>query len=256
MSDKEIRKSKTIVSMVPKTALTKSEDVMYHFILHKFGKEFWDYDNHKLIQDTDLVFSFNASDVWNEISKDKGNTFKQLNNAFENLSSLAYKFKKTKRVTYTPVFSKIDFDDQGAVIVKMNSDFIKHVVEVKQDFVSISMNQIQTFTSRYSRAIYDLIKTHIAKDLNINVNIPIETIREHTHTKSKYKIWDNFKKRVIIPIENDLKSSDLQVSFTPLSKGLTRAITHINIKGKLNKEYDPNKDPSQLSLDDGWELEL
>lgn len=257
----EIRKSKEIVAMIPSQKLTLHEDITFHYLLLRVGKAFWDHEKNELIKlpkEENYKLEFQASELYKDLKWDKNNTLGELKVSFRHMIRVAYEFRKGQETIYTSVFKKLKIHDGGKVSVILNEAFIEHLVEVKRDFVKIELNQLTSFRSKYTRQIYDLVKASKSEDGFINLDIEIKHFRELLGLQKMYPLLAKLKERVITPIMEDFKKSDLKnIKLTYKAKGVTKAHTHLNFFGKwsfeLNKEVDPNQTSIFDNLDkDGW----
>lgn len=127
--------------------------------------------------------------------------------------------------------------------LSFNKDFIPMLDDLKHDFTWIYLEQMARLNGKYSARLYEWCKMQLkAKDqcefiwyLNTDSK-EAPGIRQWLNVGDKYPDYRDFNKRILKPSFDEIneRTSDIQVSFTPLRNGKRLPIyaLHMNVSAK------------------------
>lgn len=120
--------------------------------------------------------------------------------------------------------------NEGIVRLEFSPKLLPYVANLKGEFVSVPLNVITSFTSKYSTKLYFLLqqwsnfklKEIEVDELKALMGVPYETKYESGKPKKIFKldIYANFKNRALLPAINEInKFSTLNIGFEEVKKG-------------------------------------
>ena len=269
----KVRKSKYIAKRIPSFQLTKADAEVFHFVLNKFSKEYWDYKNNCLKKNKRLEIDFPISDIGKAFNKTMKTTsiYRDYVNSIERLIDFKYRIEtKTQKRLYA-VFPTIAYDKKQDIIkgakipkvyVKMNDNFVEHLIEIQNDFIQIELEQLGKFKSKYTYRIYDLVKSR-SNGIYINFAMKINEFRNFLMLENKYKEFKNLRVKVIEPIQKDLEVSDLKATIELKRQGMKVVGIHfknfgdprqITTNEMLAKQQKPQKADANFDNEEAQKL--
>ena len=109
------------------------------------------------------------------------------------------------------------------VVIKLDEDLKPYLLQLSEKYTMYEFYNILAMKSKYSIRLYELLKSYANLG---SIKISINDLKKMLHCEDKYEIYNNFKKRIIIPAVNEINTyTDLQVEFDTWRTG--RNITHI-----------------------------
>lgn len=161
---------------------------------------------------------------------------------------------KILKYSYVGLFSKIEYFTNERYITFKFDDMMKpHLIDFSR-FIKYRIENILQFKSNYSISFYEYFKAQMFKKETMKtVVLEIDYIHEWLQTPKSYKIYNNFKQKVLIPVMEDLqKFSDIYFKFKEIKTG--RKVTHIefNLVQNVSME-EKTKLFDDLEFDDKYE---
>lgn len=120
--------------------------------------------------------------------------------------------------------------NEGIVRLEFSPKLLPYVANLEREFVSVPLNVITSFTSKYSTKLYFLMQqwsNFRQKEIEIDelkalMGVPYETKYESGKPKKIFKLdlYANFKNRALLPAVNEInKYSSLKIGFEEIKKG-------------------------------------
>jgi len=132
----------------------------------------------------------------------------------------------------------------GVLTLKFNSELKPHLLQLSEKFKSYKLEQVLKLKSGYSIRIYELLKQYEnigSRTLNINELRNILDI-----AIDEYKLYSDFKRKVIQQAQKELQNSDLQFDFEEIKNG--RKVVEIRFIINHSVEEEPKYLKTKLSF--------
>lgn len=133
----------------------------------------------------------------------------------------------------------IDKHQEGKIVLKFSTEILPYLTGLSKNYTLYTIGIVRDFKCQYTFPIYELL----AKDRNKNsevFTISIEQLRKKLCLEDKYPKFHELKRRVVVPIFDDLENcTDLSIDWELIKRG--RSITHIQIIFKESKAATPPK---------------
>jgi len=123
-------------------------------------------------------------------------------------------FRWLIRVTYE--------DNRGYIKIYLNPFLKPWLHQLKGHFTSYSIDKISSFKSAYSSRIYEIAIMELNKSAKNKHSFiaQISHLKEQLDIIEKYKVFANFKMRVLEPAKREInKYSDIHLSYEPKKQG-------------------------------------
>lgn len=107
--------------------------------------------------------------------------------------------------------------------------------QLRDNFTSYSIDKVSMFNSRYGYMLYELFLMYLnkCKKSSVLYRIKVKTLKTRLNLTSNYKLFNDFKRRVIHPALDDINNhSDLIVDYEVERKGKTPVDFIFKIKYK------------------------
>lgn len=217
----------------------------YRIILLALSKINPKINNYKNIEFTIQEFA----NIFNDTNLNKG-LYSCIRTLCKTLLSRVIELDLEDKTTMFQWFSKVDLPYNSNVVYISFSDeiapFITWLIE-NTNYTKYMLSNITKFNSFYSIRIYELLKEYEFKKIRTIDLIELREIlglKKSNKYKSKYPLYANFKKRVLITAQEELiQSSDIYFSFEEIKEGRkVTAIKFIIIKNNKihNTEFKKN----------------
>jgi len=134
-----------------------------------------------------------------------------------------------------------EYDGKGNITLELSEKIAPYVLELNSWFTQYKLENILSFNSFYAIRLYEILKCDmgIAREEKFEFSYDIEYLREILCCEEKYKLINDFTKRVIeISIREINEKSDIEVTYECFKT--SRKITGIkfeiwyNVKNKYN----------------------
>lgn len=121
---------------------------------------------------------------------------------------------------------------EGIIILKFDSNLKPYMLELKELYTSYKLSNILTLKSKYSIRVYEILKSNLYRKC---IEFSIEELKDMVGAKEKsYNVYQNFKNKVIIKSQNELKEkTDICFDFEEIKTG--RKVTSLKFHIKSNK---------------------
>ena len=141
---------------------------------------------------------------------------------------------RIKFYDYLSLFSDIKYHlNEKYISFKFDNKMKPHLLEFSR-FIKYKIENILQFNSSYSISFYEYFKAQMFKKETIKkIVLEIDYIHKWLQLSKSYLIYGNLKKKILVPVENDLKKhSDIYFNFQEIKTG--RKVTHIEFNITLN----------------------
>ncbi|MEK7203207.1 MAG: RepB family plasmid replication initiator protein, partial [Patescibacteria group bacterium] len=115
------------------------------------------------------------------------------------------------------------FEHESMVRVEISEELRPYLLQLKEHFTWYELEQLLSLSSAHSFRIYELLKQY----QNIGVReFEMEELKEILNVKDKYKLYNDFRRRVILQAQKELEQhTDIRFDFKPLKK--RKKVTHL-----------------------------
>ncbi|CAA6810873.1 MAG: Unknown protein [uncultured Campylobacterales bacterium] len=207
------------------------------------------------------IFTFEIKELMNDF-KGSNENYQYIKQTAKNMMVAEFGDGK-KNIILEVIFRKVDITEAGIISFKIDSEFKPYVVGLSKNFTKYYFENIARLNSGFSIRLYELLKQWEKvgnKKFNITALKYLLKIPE-----TKYKLFGDFKKRVLITAEKELKEkTDIYFKFEEIKTG--RKITDIqfyifsNIKAleakKENKLIELKSQKEKTKIDSELKKEL
>jgi plasmid replication initiation protein len=176
------------------------------------------------------------------------NVYQVLNRVASKLYSRSFTLKYDGKVIKSRWVSEVGYiKDEGCVYLKFSPLVIEHITQLKRNFTSYKLLNVQRMESAYGLRIYELI-VRMKNNKNV-MRFSFEELKILLGVEGKYKKPFDFKKKVLDAAKMDInKHSDLYFNYEELKKG--RRIVGFYLKFKEKPESEkPKQEIQELKVD-------
>ena len=129
--------------------------------------------------------------------------------------------------------------EEGKVILRFAPEILPHLTGLRENYTLYTIGVVRNFKCQHSFPIYELLAKGRNKDSEV-FTISIEQLRKKLCLEDKYPRFHELKRKVIIPVFNDLENcTDLCVDWELIKRG--RTITHLQVIFTESKAATPPK---------------
>lgn len=115
-----------------------------------------------------------------------------------------------KKATFYPLFSKIEYNyGEGRFTFQFNPHMNEYLLNLKNSFTQIPLEDILNMNHKYSMKVYELIRSKLKNNLphadkHYEIEISLDELRKATGTENRYPQIKEFKHRVLYPALEDI----------------------------------------------------
>ena len=138
-----------------------------------------------------------------------------------------------------PLFTKVVYD-KGVVDMYLHSDLKPYILDIKERYTKYFFKSITGLNSMYSMRIYELLKQY---EFRKSRSFELEEFRFLLNiTEGKYSKYTDFKKRVILSSQKELKEkTDISFSFEEIRE--RRRV--VRLEFKIISQHTQTQEPIQ-----------
>ncbi len=107
-------------------------------------------------------------------------------------------------------------EGSGYITAQFNARMKEHLLDLSEYFTAAQYKLFMQITSFYSYRIYWLLKQY--EDFR-GRTFDLDELKEKLSVEKKYKRYGDFKRRILLPAQKDLKKSDMSFSFLEIKIG-------------------------------------
>jgi len=148
-------------------------------------------------------------------------------------------YQRIKSYKYVSLFNEIEYHlNEKYITFEFHQRMKPHLLDFSR-FIKYRIENILQFKNRYSISFYELFKAQEFKKEKIKkIVLDIDYINTWLDTPKSYrKLYSNLKKKILIPVMEDLQRyTDIYSKFKEIKTG--RRVTHIEFS--LDYELDSN----------------
>ncbi len=204
------------------------------------------------------------------IPKGKYIHYNEIRKASKTLSkkviSVETRVKGKRRYMDVPLMSLSMYTEgDGYLIAKFNQEAAPFLLNLTENFTSSHYRDWANISSVYSYRIYWMLKQY--QDYG-QVPMDVSDIREKLELKEKYSRYSDMRKRILDPVQKDLRNTDMAFEYEEIKQGRNIAKIKFNLinypNGQLNGQYkqtlptaanSQHKEPAQSQLDFGQQAD-
>lgn len=139
--------------------------------------------------------------------------------------------KNKRRFDAIPLMSWCSYTEgEGYVSARFNDLVKPYVLNLKKNFTSAQLKLLNTMTSFYSWRLYWLLKQY--EDFSKR-RMSLTEFAEKMMIEKKYQEWYDIKRRVLQPVQKDLKKSDMRFEYEVEKQGRKVAFITFTFSSKL-----------------------
>ena len=124
-----------------------------------------------------------------------------------------------KQYTLTHWLSSAEIDFEKSLIkITVDPKLKPYLLQVKSSFTIYHLKQVIRFNNKYSFKVYELLKQYALFKMR---TFTLDEFRYFLGVeKDKYRVYKNFKNRVLLPVQDELKEkSDIEFAFKQITRG-------------------------------------
>ena len=178
-----------------------------------------------------IPFRGSASDLCMvaEISRNYG----RLEKSIDSLHDIKFSLRKHDHVVKFYMFHRVRYYDKGKIEIQFHEDMEPLLLNLKRNFTTAELEFFLRAKSHTSNKLYLICKRYLFKgEYDINLD-ELKNILFGAGDHEKYRLYADFKKRVLMPALNDINTmTDLSVTFRERKKGRAVASIVFQIKKK------------------------
>jgi plasmid replication initiation protein len=216
-------KSNTLIESSYKLGV--NEHKLVRFVASKIKKEDADFKTYTLsVKEFKNAINIRGKSFYEELEKISADILKK-----------PLKFKIGEKTIHVPWFSYIAYNPgEGTLDIRFDKFFKPYLLNLKEKFTKYNFKYISTLKSNYSIRLYELLKQREAIGMR---EFSIEELKELLCIEELYHEYSNFKKRVILAAQKELREkSDIYFEFEEIKK--SRKV--ISIKFLINQNQIEN----------------
>ncbi|OCL28758.1 hypothetical protein U472_00110 [Orenia metallireducens] len=229
MKKEMLNKPNQLISIVPEQKVTTTQRKAYNSFL-KYAQRKLKFEDYK-----ENIFKIPYSELHKRANLKNKNT-EYIYQELEGLMKTTVKIVDKENPDNWKAFTLLSYIERkdNFYYYELNH-FIINALKEQQFFTPLNLMMIKSLDSQYSIIFYELAiryqKYKIPK-------MSIEEVRKLTNTKSEYKRFYNFRKRVLdVACEEISKKTDIKLSYITEKRG--RRIAFIDFKIERKKEEIP-----------------
>ena len=121
-----------------------------------------------------------------------------------------------KAFVYMPWFSELEYSD-GRIFSLLNFKLMPYLLQLKQDFTSIALEQAMILDGFYTGRMYDLLAQYRMAGSRV---LMADFIRDRFHIQDKYPFFKDLRIRIVDPAVREINAkTDLQVGYEIIREG-------------------------------------
>jgi plasmid replication initiation protein len=184
-----------------------NEHKLVRFVASKIKKEDADFKTYTLsVKEFKKAINLKGKSFYEELEKISADILKK-----------PLKFKIGEKIIHVPWFSYIAYNPgEGTLDIRFDKFFKPYLLNLKEKFTKYNFKYISTLKSNYSIRLYELLKQR--ESIGIR-EFSIDELKELLCIEDLYHEYSNFKKRVILSAQKELKEkSDIFFEFQEIKK--------------------------------------
>lgn len=229
-------KSNTIIEAKYKLSTLQQKFIL--FMATQIRPENQDFDFHE-VRISDFIKALNLG------GKRSGSAYERIIEMAKDLNNrpLIIQEKGRKAPLFINWVASINpLPTMGIIEFEFSKRLKKYLLQLKENFTKYRFDEIIPLKSSYSIRIYEILKSHQWK--NKNFEIGLLSLREMLGIEeNEYKDYYDFKKRVILSSQKELKKkTSIQFDFEEIAGGKGKKITKLIF---IIKEKTPEQKPKK-----------
>lgn len=135
-----------------------------------------------------------------------------------------------------PWVQQCEYVPDVGIAIELNSKLKKYILQLSGNYTQYALEQVMTMRSVYAIRIFELlqesVKTRLLPKEGVNIEIPVQTLRECCDVENKYQSFSNFRARVLdIATKEINRVTTYRVSYTykKVGRKVTSIIFHMNM---------------------------
>lgn len=156
----------------------------------------------------------------------------------KDLMKKVFEIRNENKITQISWFSSVEYEKGSGIVELQFSPKLKpFLLELKEFYIKHKIKNILDLNGKYSIRMYEILKSNQFKKI---VEIKIDDLKEILKVnKDSYSIYQNFKKRIILHSQKELKEkTDIRFKFEEIKT--SRKITSIKFFIYENKLKQDN----------------
>lgn len=178
---------------------------------------------------------------------DKNSAYRECKKTTRNLLARVLEIQEPGRLLQTHWVSSADYiDGSGMVKLCFDPELRPYLLKLQGNFTSSKLEMLLSFKSQYTMRVYNLLKQY--EQLKER-EIELELLREILGlSKNLYEEYKDFKKRILIPVQKELKTkSDLYFEFDEIKYGRRVGVIRFRIFTKKQIRVVTDKAPDNTN---------
>ncbi|MFZ3577453.1 replication initiation protein [Virgibacillus sp. DJP39] len=223
--------------------LTIIEQKIILFIVSKIRKDDEDFARYKLsVKDFYELLGYKGTPKYSEMRE-----------ITKKLMGKILEIKEGGKLTQVSWLSFVEYNKtSGSVSLSFDPNLKPYLLQLKREFTSYKLKNIMELKNSYSIRIYEILKKWQTVK---QVEIPLEKLRKMVGVNDKYREYHNFKKRVLIPSQKEVKNkTDISFEYEEIKHGrkVIAILFLINSKSQDTKKLDSQNNNQSKTEDESW----
>ena len=158
------------------------------------------------------LWKINISELGNFLGIDKKNAYRELKKATYSMLDRKLRLKSKNRELQLNWLASADyFDSEGFVELEISEKLKPFLLQLKKNFTKYNLKDVISLKSAYSIRIYELLKQYEKIGERY---FELKDLKEKLGVNNKYNLYKDFKRRVILPAQEELKTkTDIYFDF-------------------------------------------
>ena len=169
--------------------------------------------------------------------------YTELRQTTKELMQKVFEVRINRKVIQVAWLSYVAYNEtEGTIDIRFDPFLRPYLLELKREFTSYRLENVVKLKSSYAIRIYELLKQY---EKIQERTVPLTTLRKMLGAEDIYPAYGNFKQRVLIPAQKELKKkTDISFQIEEIKTG--RRVS--KIKFVISSAASAKKKDEQLSL--------
>lgn len=148
------------------------------------------------------------SELAKAIGMQSDNNYTYVKQSLKALLNETWSFTTSEYQEYRHFLERVRwYYNEDMVEVEFHKDILPMLVDLKTNFLVFSPFDLNYLKSRYTMILYKYILSYIKQYKTTDFEVPYEELKKVLNVSKKYKLYSDFKKRVLDPFVSEVNNS-------------------------------------------------